>query len=614
MLDLLLKYAQDRNLVVEPGFAPKSARWAIDCDREGRTVSLLPLGDGRQGQPFGRCPDLPPQVVAAGGKERRCHFLIEAAQVVALYKPKPEEKAKTESKHRFFVELLRRASSAMPDLAVFASTLEDEKHLASIQAQFEAQKARPTDKVTLSMEQQFVVDSEAWHDWWRGTYRELIGREEADGADSPAALMRCFATGDLTAPLLTHDKIDGLSDLGSSSFGDPLICFDKCAFRSFGLGQGANAAVSAGAGAAYCAAMNHLVKHHGKRLGGPTVVHWFAEKVRPEEDPLAWLEDPPEQKEVSAQARAAKLLDAIRTGERADLAGNHYYALTLSGGMSRVMVRDWMDGQFEELASSVASWFSDLALSNLWGSGEAKDPSLERLVTALLPPRPDRQKYADWVKPMGAERLHLWHAALKKRPLTHGALARLVVLNARFHQTGKLEEALGEKTDKSNRAFTLSLLYARMALMKAYHLRNPKGGSPIMLYLNENHPHPAYHCGRLMAVYADLQYAAQGDVGAGVIQRYYAAASATPGLILGRLARLSKFHLGKLDPGLAHWYDSRIADIWARIQDEPPTVLTLEAQSLFALGHYQQMANDNARKSKNPEQDNPIPQEEENHG
>lgn len=135
-----------------------------------------------------------------------------------------------------------------------------------------------------------------------------------------------------------------------------------------------------------------------------------------------------------------------------------------------------------------------------------------------------------------------------------------------------------------------------------------------MLYLNENHPHPAYHCGRLMAVYADLQYAAQGDVGAGVIQRYYAAASATPGLILGRLARLSKFHLGKLDPGLAHWYDSRIADIWARIQDEPPTVLTLEAQSLFALGHYQQMANDNARKSKNPEQDNPIPQEEENHG
>jgi CRISPR-associated protein Csd1 len=131
-----------------------------------------------------------------------------------------------------------------------------------------------------------------------------------------------------------------------------------------------------------------------------------------------------------------------------------------------------------------------------------------------------------------------------------------------------------------------------MALLKAYHRRRDKGGSPIMPELNEDHPHPAYHCGRLMAVYAALQHAAQGDVGAGVVQRYYAAASATPGLILGRLSRLSTFHLNKLDPGLAHWFEGKLADIWARIEDKPPTTLTLEEQSLFALGYYQQMAAD----------------------
>jgi CRISPR-associated protein Csd1 len=134
-----------------------------------------------------------------------------------------------------------------------------------------------------------------------------------------------------------------------------------------------------------------------------------------------------------------------------------------------------------------------------------------------------------------------------------------------------------------------------MGLMKAYHLRK-KGGSPLMPYLNEEHPDPAYHCGRLMAVYAALQHSAQGDVGAGVVQRYYAAASATPGLILGRLSRLSMFHLNKLDAGLAHWFESKLAGIWARIADRPPTTLTLEEQSLFALGYYQQMAAD--RKGK----------------
>ena len=115
--------------------------------------------------------------------------------------------------------------------------------------------------------------------------------------------------------------------------------------------------------------------------------------------------------------------------------------------------------------------------------------------------------------------------------------------------------------------------------------------------LNENHPDPAYQCGRLMAVMAQLQRRALGDVGAGLIQRYYAAASSTPALVLGRLTRTSQFHLNKLDPGLAHWYDSKIAEIWSRIKDNVPRTLSLESQSVFALGYYQQIADLRSGKS-----------------
>jgi CRISPR-associated protein Csd1 len=79
-------------------------------------------------------------------------------------------------------------------------------------------------------------------------------------------------------------------------------------------------------------------------------------------------------------------------------------------------------------------------------------------------------------------------------------------------------------------------------------------------------------------------------VGAGIVQRYYAAASSTPALVLGRLVRTSQFHLNKLDPGLAHWFEDRIAGIWGRIKDNPPRTLNLEEQSLFAMGYYQQLA------------------------
>ena len=115
-------------------------------------------------------------------------------------------------------------------------------------------------------------------------------------------------------------------------------------------------------------------------------------------------------------------------------------------------------------------------------------------------------------------------------------------------------------------------------------------------YLNEDHQEPAYHCGRLLAVLAGLQRSALGDVGAGVVQRYYTAMSQAPALMIGRLVANAKNHLNKLEPGLAWWYESEIASVMARIGDRPPRTLDLERQSLFALGYYQQLAHSRAGK------------------
>ena len=118
-------------------------------------------------------------------------------------------------------------------------------------------------------------------------------------------------------------------------------------------------------------------------------------------------------------------------------------------------------------------------------------------------------------------------------------------------------------------------------------------------YLNPDHPDPSYHCGRLLAVLAKLQHAALGDVGAGVVQRFYPAASQTPGLTLGRLVANARNHLGKLDGGLAWWYEERIAEIMSRMRDQIPRTLNLEEQGLFALGYYQQLADLRGGKKSN---------------
>ena len=69
--------------------------------------------------------------------------------------------------------------------------------------------------------------------------------------------------------------------------------------------------------------------------------------------------------------------------------------------------------------------------------------------------------------------------------------------------------------------------------------------------LNPESRDSAYLCGRLFAVFDRLQRLAQGNVNAGVVERYYASASVTPALVMGRLFRNAQFHLAKAEGGVA---------------------------------------------------------------
>ncbi len=577
MLELLVKYARDHSLEAEPGFKPKQVRWLIACDGEGRFLDVIEIGETearkKPGQTYPKCPDMDANVMQSGGKS---HFLVETADVVVLL---GKEGAKKKEKHEYFVSLLKQASTAMPELAAIARLLSDDESVASIRARLQQQKAKPSDKVTLKIGNVIPIECDVWHDWWREFrkgFSPTRGRQKAKKVDGESAEpMRCFACGDLIEPVATHPKVKGLADVGGQGMGSVLIGFDKESFCSYGLSQSTNAATSEEAANAYRAALDDLLRKHSQWLAGAKVVHWFKKSIPADDDPLAWLVVGDEQQERSAQERAKELLESIRTGKRIDLMDNYFYAMTLSGSGGRVMVRDWMEGQFEELARNISQWFDDLSIVRRDGLGLASAPKFFAVLGATV------RDIADLPAPVVTK---MWRVAARQEPIPHYVLAQAL------HRT----RASVVQDEVPN--------HARMGLMKAYHLRKEriKGGNQmpqdLKPYLNEYHPHPAYHCGRLMAVLADVQGAALGDVGAGVVQRYYAAASATPALVLGRLTRTSQFHLNKLDPGLSHWFECMIAGIWSRIKDNVPRVLTLEEQSLFALGYYQQMAHMKAGK------------------
>ena len=111
--------------------------------------------------------------------------------------------------------------------------------------------------------------------------------------------------------------------------------------------------------------------------------------------------------------------------------------------------------------------------------------------------------------------------------------------------------------------------------------------------LNPESPSVAYQTGRLMAAYAALQSAALGDVGAGVVERYYTSACTAPALVMGKLATMAQYHLSKLrgdKPGLHHIYSRMLEEITCKIGTALPKTFSLEQQSEFALGYYFQNA------------------------
>ena len=581
MLHLLVQYARDHDLAVEPGFNSKQVRWAIACNTRGQYLHVMELGDvdkrRNPGRTFPRCPDLSQPEMKRGGAGCR-HFLVDNAEVVALYGDRPDD-PKVLAKHGYFMNLLKMASSAMPALGKIAAILEDSKMMEQIRLALEERRARSTDNMTfavLDLQPLFPVESEVWYDWWRD-FRASLGKgttkskkESSKALEEPT--MRCLASGERVIPVRTHPKIKGLSDVGGLSMGDALASFKQDAFCSYGLVQSNNSAVSEQMAVSYSVALNHLIKNHGRRLAGAKVVHWYAGKknIPPEADPINLLESglaflggevDEEQEEREAQERARQFLESVSTGQRTDFRDYRYYALTLSGASGRLMVRDWMEGRFGDLAVNIAAWFDDLAIVRRDGDGLAPSPKFMAVLGGLV------RDLSDLPPPLVSR---MWRVAVKNEPIPGHAMAQSLV---------RMRVDIIQDQPAN---------HARMGLLKAYHLR--KGDRSMTPYLNEDHPNPAYHCGRLMAVLADLQRSALGDVGAGVVQRYYAAASTTPALVLGNLTRTSQFHLNKLEAGLAHWYEGRIAAIWGKIKDGVPNTLTLEEQSLFALGYYQQKA------------------------
>ena len=105
--------------------------------------------------------------------------------------------------------------------------------------------------------------------------------------------------------------------------------------------------------------------------------------------------------------------------------------------------------------------------------------------------------------------------------------------------------------------------------------------------LDESNQEIAYRLGRLFAVLEKAQEEAIPGANATIKDRFFASASATPGIVFPQLLRGAQHHLSKIGGGSKVVKEKLVQAILEGIM-KFPNHLTLEDQGLFCIGYYHQ--------------------------
>jgi CRISPR-associated protein Csd1 len=410
-------------------------------------------------------------------------------------------------------------------------------------------------------------------------YKALITLNETNAANSCDQKM-CSICGSNKYPVgdIPHGMVKRVP-AGQSS-GCALVSYNKPAFESYGLTGNNNSSVCSHCANAYVEALNWLLSNgtevsiEAKKKPKKTFIYSNRKRIGDDSALVFWLKNDVETEILDIlDTPSEDSINKLINSPFASLPQNStetqpFYGITLSGAAARIAVRDWIQTCLHDVKQCINQWFQDVRIFKGSSAGNPAQlfyPSIHALVNAFKREGDTNGQIA------GRAGTTLWNTAIRGGALPLWILSSILM---------RLRAEQGKVTAE------------RAALIKLFLVRNNniKKGESSMERLDEINKDTAYLCGRLFAVLERLQYHSQGDLNAGIGERFFTAASSTPALAFGRLMKLAKQHLTKLmgeKPGLAVNIDKEIQSILADVHSFPIT-LRLEEQGMFALGYYHQ--------------------------
>jgi CRISPR-associated protein Csd1 len=426
----------------------------------------------------------------------------------------------------------------------------------------------------------------------RPAVKEAVSRKWGSLTDN-SGLGVCLVTGRSEDIETCHMVIKGVR--GSQPSGATIIGFNEASFRSFSKEQGANAPVGKTSAFAYTTALNHLLVRESRQkmlVGDATAIFW-AEKPADLETGMVDIFGEPAKDDPDRCVKAVRsLYQAIETGTIAvDSGGNKFYVLGLAPNASRIAIRFWIMDTVAGMAGKIVQHFDDLRIVH--GSREKDAMSLFRLLVSTAV-----QGKSENIPPnLAGETMR---AILSGLPYPQ-TLLQAVIRRVRAEQSAK---------DKKTGKAIPNVTYARASLIKACTNRktrfvNPQIQEELKMSLDLSNGNIGYRLGRLFATLEKIQAEANPGINATIRDRFYGAASGTPGTVFSNLMRLKNHHLAKLkSEGRRVNFERLIAEIIDDVIEFPPH-LSLADQGRFAIGYYHQSHDFYTKKQTNQPSNSP---------
>ena len=403
----------------------------------------------------------------------------------------------------------------------------------------------------------FVHEDPAIRQAWQNHY----------DADSDGPTMICLVSGQETPAEAVHPPIKGVQ--GAQPSGAALVSFNAPAFCSYGKEQNLNAPTGKYAAFAYTSALNHLLRDrdHLSHIGDTTVICWAQGGEPAFQDAFGAFAfgSRSSYTETELRGMVKKLLcgDSVLFDDTLLNPDRPFYILGLAPNAARLSVRFFLRDSFGSFLKNVQSHYGRL---------EIVKPSYDRFDS--LPP---------W-KLLG-ETVNQNSKDKTPSPNMAGAVLRSVLMDEPYPATllhGALLRIRAEREVTRGRA----------AIIKAYYLKQPPNPDipkeVLTVSLNPDSTNIPYTLGRLFSVLEAVQSSANPGINATIKDRYFNAASSTPGHIFPILLNLSQKHLQKLDGGLRIYYEKQIAGLTDILPEDFPSRLNLPQQGSFQLGYYHQ--------------------------